>query len=50
MLVGAELTCKLADFGVARDIARDATMTVTGSPMYCAPEVIRGEKYDEACE
>jgi len=37
---------KLGDFGVARAIASDASMTSTGTFSYMAPEVYRGSHYD----
>jgi len=33
---------KVADFGSARGIDRDMTMTTVGTPLYAAPEVARG--------
>jgi serine/threonine protein kinase len=38
---------KVADFGFARIKEENATMTRCGTPAWTAPEVIRGEKYDE---
>jgi serine/threonine protein kinase len=49
------MTCKLSDFGTSRFWSEegsgngnfDATMTAVGTPMFCAPEISRGEHYDE---
>nr|WIL03466.1 serine/threonine kinase [Cedratvirus plubellavi] len=41
------LIAKLADFGFARIKEDGATMTRCGTPCWTAPEIIRGEKYDE---
>jgi serine/threonine protein kinase len=38
VLVSGDLACKLADFGVSREVV-DAAMTVAGTPMYAAPEM-----------
>lgn len=39
-------TIKIADFGFAKIIGSDAlTETMCGSPMYMAPEIIRGKSY-----
>ena len=38
-------TCKLTDFGESRAVSIDETMTAVGSPLYMAPEVIKGEQY-----
>ena len=47
MLVTTTYGVKLTDFGEARAIDGSLTMTQVGSPVYMAPEVIRGEQYDE---
>lgn len=38
---------KLADFGFCKELNSEASMTSTmlGSPLYMAPEVLRGEAY-----
>ena len=52
ILITADGTAKLADFGIAR--ARDSTVTssgaVTGSPAYLAPEVASGRPATEASD
>lgn len=40
-------TVKVADFGFARIKEENSTMTRCGTPSWTAPEIIRGEKYDE---
>jgi serine/threonine protein kinase len=42
-----EATIKLADFGFARHLnGTDMAATLCGSPLYMAPEVLLGERYD----
>jgi serine/threonine protein kinase len=43
---------KIADFGEARQyVEEDADdMTKVGTPLYCAPEIIRGDSYDRSCD
>ncbi|KAJ0392682.1 hypothetical protein ATCC90586_011058 [Pythium insidiosum] len=42
---------KLTDFGIARERANDETMTAgVGSLFWMAPEVMRGERYDEKAD
>ncbi|KAJ0389560.1 hypothetical protein ATCC90586_011680 [Pythium insidiosum] len=50
VLLTEDLQAKLADFGVARERA-DHTMTAAvGSSLWMAPEVLRGERYDERAD
>ena len=46
--------CKLflsADFGFARHLARESLAeTMCGSPLYMAPEVLKGQAYDEKAD
>jgi serine/threonine protein kinase len=41
---------KVADFGFARIKEENATMTHCGTPCWTAPEILRGEKYDERAD
>jgi serine/threonine protein kinase len=48
------LSSKISDFGTSRSKAQsyqDVAMTAVGTPLFCAPEVLNGEIYDEkVCE
>jgi serine/threonine protein kinase len=47
-LVTDFLSAKISDFGTSRAKAGDdVTMTSVGTPLFCAPEVMRGDPYDE---
>lgn len=37
---------RLADFGMARDQSENLAMSTVGTPLYMAPEVLRGARYD----
>jgi len=41
---------KIADFGEARAALENATMTQVGTPIYIAPEVVKGEYYSEKAD
>ena len=45
ILVNSSFRAKVADFGEAR-VAIDSTMTMVGTPVFVAPEVVRGDYYD----
>lgn len=47
MLITPTFSLKLADFGEARAKDMSNTMTMVGTPLYLAPEVVRGDRYDE---
>nr|UMO78490.1 Serine/threonine protein kinase [Pandoravirus belohorizontensis] len=50
LLVDQDYNVKVADFGLARIKEENATMTRCGTPCWTAPEVIRGERYDERAD
>ena len=41
---------KISDFGCSRFKKEDISMTQVGTPIFAAPEVILGDKYDEKCD
>ena len=43
-LITDTYSVKICDFGEARAIDLDNTMTMVGTPMYIAPEVVKGER------
>jgi len=47
ILLSSDLEAKVADFGASRlqETQDAATMTMTGTIIYCAPEVLRGDRY-----
>lgn len=47
MLLTNTFSLKLTDFGEARSKDTNHTMTSVGTPLYQAPEITRGERYDE---
>jgi serine/threonine protein kinase len=50
LLVDENWNVKVADFGFARIKEENSTMTRCGTPCWTAPEIIRGEKYDERAD
>ena len=46
MLITNEYALKLTDFGEARATDLDLTMTSVGTPIYVAPEIVMGDRYD----
>ncbi|WP_335988709.1 serine/threonine-protein kinase [Glycomyces sp. MUSA5-2] len=54
VLVTEQGQAKLADFGIARQVHAEPTLTgtgaVTGTPGYVAPEVVRGGRYTAAAD
>ncbi|GMI41246.1 hypothetical protein TeGR_g3202 [Tetraparma gracilis] len=50
MLLTRDWTLKLTDFGEARAQNMGGTMTSVGTPIYIAPEVMRGDHYDERAD
>ena len=50
LLVDENWNVKVADFGFARIKEENATMTRCGTPCWTAPEILRGDKYDEKAD
>ena len=44
-LVTEGYTVKVADFGEARAVDGESTMTQVGTPLYISPEIVMGEQY-----
>ena len=45
-----DLQARIADLGEARIMAEDRKMTMVGTKLYTAPEVLRGEQYGTAAD
>eukprot|EP01094_Clydonella_sp_ATCC50884_P021620 TRINITY_DN4798_c0_g1_i1.p1 TRINITY_DN4798_c0_g1~~TRINITY_DN4798_c0_g1_i1.p1 ORF type:complete len:214 (-),score=21.49 TRINITY_DN4798_c0_g1_i1:19-660(-) len=51
VLVSRDMVCKIADFGVSKVKATaTSNMSVAGTPMYMAPEVIQGKPYSKKAD
>jgi len=50
ILVDENWGVKVADFGFARIKAENTTMTRCGTPCWTAPEILRGQAYDEKAD
>ncbi|CAI5716314.1 unnamed protein product [Hyaloperonospora brassicae] len=51
ILLTDDLQAKLSDFGLSRETSFDGTMTsCVGTPLWTAPEVLRGERYSEKAD
>ena len=51
MLAGQDSShAKVADFGLSRLATEDVTMTVAGTPIFSAPEVLMNERYGSAVD
>ena len=46
VLLSTSFTAKVADFGSSKAMTGEADLTMTGTPIYMAPEIVRGEQYD----
>ena len=44
-LVSETYSVKVADFGEARAFSEDETMTQVGTPLFIAPEIVKGDNY-----
>lgn len=53
VLVTEFVGAKLSDFGTSRahgEGHEDVAMTAVGTPLFCAPEITRGEAYDASAD
>jgi len=50
LLVTQDWKVQVCDFGTSRTVVPTGTMSVCGTPVYMAPEVLRGERYDEQAD
>jgi len=50
LLLTEDWVTKIADFGLARVKSHSTTMTQCGTPKYMAPEVLKGERYNEKAD
>jgi hypothetical protein len=50
LLVDKNWTVKVADFGLTRAQQLNETMTICGTPAYCAPEVLSNNRYSEKAD
>ncbi|TMW63243.1 hypothetical protein Poli38472_002184 [Pythium oligandrum] len=50
ILVSSTWGCKISDFGLSREKSVDETMSITGTPLWLPPEMIRGERYTEKAD
>ncbi|RLN91388.1 hypothetical protein BBJ28_00022136 [Nothophytophthora sp. Chile5] len=50
ILVSSTWGTKVSDFGLSREKSVDETMSVTGTPLWLPPEMIRGERYTEKAD
>lgn len=49
ILLGSDGSCKIADFGYAAQLTQEKAkrITIVGTPYWMAPELIRGQNYDQ---
>ncbi|KAF0715131.1 Aste57867_3547 [Aphanomyces stellatus] len=50
ILLDENMRTKIADFGLSKFREVGKTMSICGSPLWVAPEVLRGEKYSTPCD
>jgi serine/threonine protein kinase len=49
-LITESYTLKVADFGEARAVQENNTMTQVGTPLYIAPEIVKGDHYGKSAD
>ena len=49
-LVTSDFHLKITDFGEARAVDLEQNMTVVGTPLFIAPEVMRNDMYDQKAD
>ena len=50
IMIGEGMRGKIADYGESREKTTDSTMTSTGTPLWMAPEVSCGKRYDSKAD
>jgi len=50
VLLTTSFTAKVADFGASKALTASSEMTMTGTPIYMAPEVVTGESYGSSAD
>ena len=46
-----QMVCKVGDFGISKQLEEiDLMLTIVGTPVYLAPELIRKQKYTSKCD
>lgn len=50
LLLAADGTAKVAEFGLSREVFDPAAMSRVGSVQWAAPEVLLGLEYDTSCD
>jgi len=50
VLLTTSFAAKVADFGSSKAMTASSEMTLTGTPIYMAPEVVRGEAYGKEAD
>ena len=46
LLTADKTTCKVADFGLAKNLTQESARTILGTARYVAPEMLTGQGYD----
>ena len=51
IFVNQDGTFKLGDFGISKELSKSGrAASMRGTPLYMAPEIFRGDKYDAAVD